>query len=66
MNTKQQIAQDWAFWRGVMDGLNQGPRSARQTLTDYPWFDGFELSAYLNGNDDGVANDLFRVNLLID
>ena len=64
MTTKQRISQDWAFWRGFMDGMNTGEKSAREAALQYPHFIPSETQAYLQGSVDGSIGDLFRLNLL--
>jgi hypothetical protein len=51
-----------AFRLGYAHGERHGHASAREVLTEHPHWSAVLVGTYLNGVDDGVARDRWRLN----
>ncbi len=53
------------FIRGFLIGRRYGYISARQAQDAFPEYSFAQITVFLNGVDDGVRGEMFRVNLPI-
>lgn len=63
MTTPTLRQQAWAFYRGFCYGRKYGYATPRQAEAMYPEYSYDLCRIFLNGVDDGVRGDRYRVNL---